>query len=464
VIDRYLSSAQPPLTLPVVEDASNGRCDRGSAPFRSGEEPAVTSPVASAQHTTAARVLAWAAPDEPELTRLRDTLADLLADVHADQFTDFAAHWSRLHGRGPLRDAVVAGTPDEAARTLRAGRTVRGATRPTCRPVALMFPGQGSQHHAMALGLYRGDRAFAALVDEVLGLFGRLGDEVWADWLAAEPAVDLDDVRRAQPLLFAVDHALGRWVIDHWGVRPAALIGHSVGEFAAATVAGVFELRDAVALMADRIARIAVAPPGGMLAVRGSAGELTSFLRGDVVVAAVNGPRQTMLAGSSEPLADVARDVAAAGLLCKHVRATSAFHSPALAAASSASVAAYAGRTIRPPGIAVYSAYSRARLTAKSVADVEFWAGQPAAPVYFGPTLDRLLGEGPFLLVEAGPSQGLLALAKAHGAVTSRTSDVTALLPARRRGDDDDRRAALGAAARLWVEGHPVGWGSLPLL
>ena len=419
----------------------------------------MTSPVVSAQPGTRSVVLAWCAPDEQTLTGLRATLTGLLADVPADGLADFAASWSRRHGSGPLRDAVVANSPADAQRALRTVRRARTAQR----PVALMFPGQGSQHRHMALGLYRTEPAFAALVDDVLDLFGRLGDEVRADWLADQPAIDVDDVARAQPLLFAVDHALGRWVIDHWGIRPAALIGHSVGEFAAATVAGVFDVRDAVALMADRVARIAVTPPGGMLAVRGSADELARFLRGDVVVAAVNGPRQTLLAGSSGPLADVARDITAAGLLCKPAKATSAFHSPALAAASAASIPAYAGLTIRPPSIPVYSAYSVAPLTAESVQDPEFWAGQPAAPVYFGPALDRLLADAPFLLAEAGPSQGLLALAKSHRAVTSGASDVTALLPARRRSDDDDRRAALGAAARLWVEGHPVRWGDLPL-
>jgi acyl transferase domain-containing protein len=101
-------------------------------------------------------------------------------------------------------------------------------------------------------------------------------------------------------------------------------------------------------------------------------------------------------------------------------------------------------------------------MTAAVARDKGFWAGQPAAPVLFGPALDGLLGTGQFLLAEAGPAQGLTALARAHPAVSGGASDVTALLPARRRGDDDDVRAALGAATRIWVEGHPVRWGGLP--
>ncbi|HEX5404394.1 MAG TPA: acyltransferase domain-containing protein [Pseudonocardiaceae bacterium] len=407
------------------------------------------------------RILAWAAQDATASAGLRATLAGLLDDISPAEFPDFARSFATVHGRGVVRDAVVAATPADAATALRAGRTVRATAKPTGRPVAMMFPGQGSQHRHMALGLYRGDPAFARIVDEVLDLFGPLGEQVHADWLADRPHTDIDDVTRAQPLLFAVDYALGRWVLD-WGVRPAALIGHSVGEFAAATVAGVFDLPDAVRLMADRVARIALTPPGGMLAVRAAAAELTTFLRADVVVAAVNGPRQTLLAGSSGPLADVARDIGAAGLLCRAAKATSAFHSPAVADASAASVPTYAGMPMRRPAIPLYSAYTGVPLTEQTASDVAFWAGQPAAPVYFGPALARLLADGPFLLVEAGPAQGLTALAKGHQAVASGNSDVTTLLPARRRTDDDDLRAALGAAARLWVEGHPVRWGDLP--
>jgi acyl transferase domain-containing protein len=413
----------------------------------------------------APRILAWGADDPARAARLGADLARLLGGVAVDRFPAFARSWTDRHGQGTVRAAVVAARPAEAALAV-------GAARPAAagrRPIALMFPGQGTQHGGMATSLYGREPTFTAAMDRVFELLGAAGEQVRADWLSAHPVIGIDDVRRAQPLLFAVNHALGE-VLVSWGVRPATLLGHSVGELVAATVAGVFWLRDAVRLLSDRVDRIAGAPPGGMLAVRATAADLRPYLRDDVVVAAVNGPRQTVLAGSSRPPAAVAAALRTAGFLYRPARATSAFHSPALAAAAAASVPAFTGVRLRQPAIPLYSAYTGALITPELVASVPFWAGQPAAPVLFGPTLDALLGAGAHLLVEAG-AQSLAVLARRHGAVVSRRSAVTAMLPGDRtdrrdltgrggrdNGGDRDRRAMLSAAARIWAEGHDLDW------
>ncbi|MDR3084573.1 MAG: acyltransferase domain-containing protein, partial [Streptomyces sp.] len=131
----------------------------------------------------------------------------------------------------------------------------------------LLFPGQGAQQPGMGVGLYHAYPGFRRRMDEVLELWRAHGFELRADWLAARRSREVDSLRTAQPLLFSLDWALGRTVLDT-GVRPAALLGHSVGEVVAATLAGVFDPADAVAVMADRIARLKGTPPGGMLAVQ----------------------------------------------------------------------------------------------------------------------------------------------------------------------------------------------------
>ena len=158
------------------------------------------------------------------------------------------------------------------------------------RPVALLFAGQGAQQARMAAGIYGSEPVFSATMDEVLGCFGASGQLLRADWLADDPDISIDEVSRAQPLLFAVDYALGRMVLS-WGCRPAALIGHSVGEIAAATLAGAFRLADAVDLLRDRVAQAENAPAGGMLAVAASVAQVSPYLADGVVVGAVNGPR-----------------------------------------------------------------------------------------------------------------------------------------------------------------------------
>jgi len=118
------------------------------------------------------------------------------------------------------------------------------------RPVALLFPGQGAQHPRMAAGLYGHYAAFTAVMDRAFGLLGDAGPELRADWLSDRPSARFDDATQAQPLLYAVNCALGQQVLS-WGVEPAALLGHSVGEMTAATLAGVFGFTSGMTLMRE---------------------------------------------------------------------------------------------------------------------------------------------------------------------------------------------------------------------
>ncbi|MEV0119120.1 acyltransferase domain-containing protein [Streptomyces sp. NPDC050844] len=324
---------------------------------------------------------------------------------------------------------------------------------PAPRGVALLFPGQGAQQPFMATGLYRAHPPFRRLMDEVFEVWGAQGAALRAEWLSHSPAVDLDGVRRAQPLLFAVDWALGRMVLD-WGVRPAALLGHSVGEVAAATLAGVFTLEEAAGLMADRVAHIESAPAGGMLAVHAAVADMAPFLHADVVVGAVNAPRQVVLAGSEAPLAAAEAQLRAAGFTCRRTRALSPFHSPALAPAAQAALPALSRLPLRAPRLALHSAYTGGLLAAAEATDPRFWAKQPAAPVLFGPALDALLATGELMLLEAGPGQGLTALARRHPAVGTGRCAALGLLPARARGDASDLRTLRAAVERLLSEGR----------
>jgi acyl transferase domain-containing protein len=320
------------------------------------------------------------------------------------------------------------------------------------RPVALLFPGQGAQYPRMAAGLYGHYAAFTAVMDRAFQLLGEDGPALRAEWLDGRPSARYDDVTRAQPLLYAVNCALGQQVLS-WGAEPAALLGHSVGEMTAATLAGVFGFTSGMALMRDRMAAFASTPPGGMLAVAASAGEVGPYLDGSqVAVAAVNAPRQLLLAGERGPLAAVGGRLAAGGITCRDVRAQQAFHSPVVADAAEQSTAAWQAVRLAPPRRTVYSGYLAGVLPPGTATDPGFWARQPAEPVLFGPALDRLLADGDYLLTEAGPGQSLTALARRHPAVQSGRSDMVALLPARPGDGAGDRRSLEAARQRLAAE------------
>ncbi|MGC4879702.1 acyltransferase domain-containing protein [Micromonospora sp. DT43] len=315
--------------------------------------------------------------------------------------------------------------------------------------VALLFPGQGAQRPGMATGLYRGDSDFRRHVDEVFALWGPEGDAIRADWLAADPVVPLDDLRRSQPLLFAVGWGLGRSVLDR-GVVPTALLGHSVGEVVAATLAGVLSLPDAVRVLADRIAHLAEAPPGGMLAVAATPEQVQPYLGKAVVLAAVNGPRQVLLAGPDEPLARTTQRLREAGVTCQSARSTVAFHSPAVAAEAARAEPLLRTMPLRPPRLPVYSCYTGVRMTPAVATDPQYWARQPVAPVWFAAALDAVCATEPAVLLEAGAPHGLTALARRHPAVRRGGSTALAALPVRAGSREDDLgafAAALSAVA-----------------
>jgi acyl transferase domain-containing protein len=408
---------------------------------------------------TERRLLIWSGRDAADEAAVRQRLREALTGIPPERFATFPTVFPPAAPAGPVRAAVVTDAEGAAAavdRAVAAGGDPAG-TVAAPRPVVLLLPGQGSQHAAMAAGLYEREPVFTAAVDAVLDLWGGFGEQVRADWLGDRPVIGIDDVRRAQPLLFAVDYALAQLVLS-WGIRPVAMLGHSAGEVVAATLAGVFTLPEAARLVEDRVRHAVDIPAGGMLAVAAEAEKLRAYLTGDVAIAAVNARRQTMLAGSVAPLGRVEKRLRAAELTVVTVPATSPFHCPAMAPAAAAAERAFAGIRPRPPVRTVYSGYTGDLMRAEDAMAARFWCRQLTDTVYFGPALDRLLAAcGDVILVEAGPSQTLTSFARRHPAVGRGGGSVAVpMLPARAQGPLADRAAVRAVTARLWTEGHDL--------
>lgn len=307
------------------------------------------------------------------------------------------------------------------------------------REAALLFPGQGAQQPRMGAGLYGSEPEFTAVMDEFFAASGADGPGLRADWLAERPGPDFDDCRRAQPLLFAVGAALATAVIAR-GLRPTVLVGHSVGELAAAAVAGVFSVADAGRLMAARTTAMAATEPGGMLAVAAGPDRVREVLGGDpaalgVAVAAVNSPYQTVLSGPEAELDAVRKALTTAVVACRPVRARQAFHSPLCAPAASHFAAALRAVALRPPALRIRSTSTARDVTPAESVTPEFWSSQLARPVLFWPAVSGLLSSAPRVFVEAGPKGGCASALAHHPAVRSGTHVVLPLLPADPRAD-----------------------------
>ncbi|MFJ3651243.1 type I polyketide synthase [Streptomyces murinus] len=313
----------------------------------------------------------------------------------------------------PYRYATTARDAEELAGTLRrdAERPARDAVRPSAAPVVgFLFTGQGSTYPGMTAGLYRDLPAYRRHLDEAdAALAPHTGRSLTELLLAGDERIT--GARLAQPALFAVEYALSQ-TLTELGVRPAAVLGHSVGEYAAAVTAGALGLADAAALVAARAALMAELPGGGMLAVRGEREAVDALLAGEpeLALAVVNGPVDTVLAGGRPALERAAARLAGQGLRARLLDVPLAFHSPAVAPVVPLLREAAARAAVRAPEVP-FASTRYGRLLRDEPLDAAYWGAQAAEPVLFGDALSALVGQiAPTHLVELGPRPQLLGL------------------------------------------------------
>ncbi|HEX6203810.1 MAG TPA: SDR family NAD(P)-dependent oxidoreductase, partial [Thermoanaerobaculia bacterium] len=339
--------------------------------------------------------------------------------------------------------------------------------------VAFLFPGQGAQQPGVGDELYRRQPVFRRWIDaarEALGAAMEAHAFAALDPLlpgAAAPARDAAATERlahtalAQPALFAFEHALAQVWID-FGVEPEAMAGHSVGEWVAATLAGVVSFADAARLVAERGRLMGDLPRGAMLAVPLAEERLAALLpevSPELAVAAVNAPGLCAVAGPAAAVDALARRLAADGVETRRLTTSHAFHSPMVEPAVEPFRAAVAAVPLSPPRRRFVSSATGGWITPEEATDPGYWAGQVRRTVRFGPAVEALLAEPRRVLVEVGPGSSLTSLVRRHPAGRERVA-----LPGlpRRAGDGGgEAEALLGAAARLWLAGVDLAHAAL---
>ncbi|TDP89069.1 type I polyketide synthase [Labedaea rhizosphaerae] len=398
-----------------------------------------------------AHLLQVSANSATALATAVEQLAQRLAtDIDVD-LTD-VAHTLRV-GRTeyPHRAVVVARDTEDAVDGLRdPRRLVSAGVTAEVPQVALLFSGQGAQYSGMGAELYRCEPVFAAAVDECVAILEPLVPGIRS--LILEPGHDreLRETRHTQPALFVVEYALARlW--RSWGVRPAAMLGHSIGEYVAATLAGVFTLADALRLVAKRGELMQSVPAGAMLAVQLDETEVAARLPEGVSIAAVNGPGTCVVAGPPDAITSFAAALKAAGVTNRELVTSHAFHSAMMEPVLAEFTAAVAAVARQAPAEPFLSNLTGDWITGAQATDPGYWAAHLRNAVRFGDCVRTLIADGRrWALVECGPGHQLVGLAR--GQVPKGSPAPQPSLPGR-NDRDGDAETVYATAGLLWTVG-----------
>jgi phthiocerol/phenolphthiocerol synthesis type-I polyketide synthase E len=368
--------------------------------------------------------------------------------------------WTLQVGRRHFqhRVAVVADSVDTAVSILGgSGRDISAIHDGGERPVVFMFSGQGSQHVRMGAGLYADAPVYREAVDACARLLQpHLGLDIRTIMEGTRPGIN--ETWLAQPALFVCEYALAQlWM--SWGAKPAAMIGHSIGEYVAAHLAGVLTLADALALVAERGRIMQAMAPGAMAAVHASRARVEPLVRDLVEIAAVNAPSLCAIAGQKMHVAEALQRLKQAGIEVVELKTSHAFHSAMMEPALPEFGKVLEGIRLSEPAIPYISNVTGTWITGKEATSPSYWSRHLRGTVEFAKGIATIASEQTAIFLEIGPGVVLSTIAR-MSLPKARQSATLSSLP--RPGDDmPDRASMLGAVGRLWVSGVPFDWPAM---
>lgn len=448
---------------------------RGEAPRRAGVSAmgiggtnahvvVEEAPLLSSGPSRKTQLLLLSAKTATALGAMSARLADYLESNPESSLADVVFTLQRGRQRFRYRQALCATGTAEAVERLRTSdpETTFRAQAPVQPPsLVFLFPGQGAQYVNMGRELYERESVFRESVDRCAEcLQGHLQFDIRSVLYPeaeakAEAEKRINETRVTQPAIFTVEYALAcLWMA--WGIKPSLLIGHSVGEYVAAVLAGVFSLEDALGVLAGRAKLMQDLPSGSMLAVRRGVGELEGSLPEDVAVAAINSPLLTTLSGPTETLRGLQEKFAASGIFCRLLPTSHAFHSSMMDPIVERFTELADSVRQHKPVLPWISTFSGTWMEQAIAPGGSYWANQLRRTVRFGQAVETAIKNGATIFLEVGPGQALTQLVLQQSSKPNGLTALTSLGP--NDGNPADVEFMLTSLGRLWLSGIEPEW------
>ncbi len=410
------------------------------------------------------QLLTLSAASEASLAAISADLAEFFS--HSPNCSLADAAYTLAVGRRdfPYRRVIAADSFDVAAKELikPASKDLQTHRTATDTPsIVFVFPGQGVQHVNMGRAIYAAEAVYRQSVDDCAAILQReMGRDIRE---VLFPAVGTEDEAKGQlnqtavtqPAIFTTSYAIARlW--QSWGITPEAVMGHSIGEFVAACIAGVISLEDALKMVAARGRLMQDLPPGSMLSVRCAVEDIEQYLTEDVSIAAVNGPMLCVVSGSKEAISSLQNQLGQADVPCQLLFTSHAFHSKMMEPMLDAFREVCSHVTFNKPEIPVVSTVSGDWIGSTEYTSADYWVKQVRSSVNFKAAISTVLQDDNRILLETGPRNTATSMARQQlsGKAIQRA------FPSFSNADEQENQwpDLMHAAGKLWMSGAEIDW------
>lgn len=402
-------------------------------------------------------LIRWSAQNENSLTNYQTVLANYLQHHTNSSLSDIAYTLHTKRKPFKHRKFAVVGSDTQLIDILNSQDAIdTNLLTEIPLEIVFSFPGQGAQYVNMGLALYQNEPIYKAAVDNCALILQDYLDKdirtiIYADENLTTASNELKNTKYTQPALFVTEYALAQlWM--SWGIEPSLLVGHSVGEYVAAHLAGIFSLADGLKLVANRGLLISKLPSGSMLSVRVNAAEMQSLLTEDLSIAAVNSPMLCVVAGPTDQIAGLAKLLDQKDIVNKPLFTSHAFHSSMMDLVLNDFRAIVEKVSLAKPSIKIISTVTGEILSDEQALDINYWTNHLRKTVQFNKAVETILNYSSPLFLEVGPGVVTSTLIK-QIAITNKTGvkTIATLDP-----NKDALASTLNAIGQLWINGVDI--------